>query len=86
MGTGGERSQGCAHTDNRPAGRLPRPLQQHFPPRTGMRQRPLCATKNPSGSAASCYIILLLAMGFDGQDDQNGNSSSSVVTHCFVLT
>lgn len=59
-GTGSERSQGCARTDNCPTGWLPRLLQQHFPPPSGMRQRPSCATSNPSVSVASCFSILFL--------------------------
>lgn len=85
VGTGSDRSQGCAHTDNCPTGWLPRLLQRQFPPPSGMRQRPSCATSNPRVSVASSFSILFLVMLFDGRADQNGNSSSSI-TCCFVLT
>lgn len=84
-GTGSEGSQGCAHADNHPAGRLPRLLQRHFSPPAGMRQRPWCARRNLSVSAASCFSILLLVVISDGRADQNENSSSSLITYIVLF-
>lgn len=84
-GTGSKGSQGCAHRDNCPAGRLPRLLQRHFPPPAGMRQRPSCATRNLSVSVASCFSILLLVVISDGRAAQNENSSSSLIKYTVLF-
>lgn len=67
-------------------GWFPRLLQQHFPPLSGKRQRPWYRTSSQSVSTASCCSILFPVMLFDGRGDQNGNSSSSLITCCFLLT
>lgn len=85
MGTGRERSQGCAHTDNCPwmvsqaaAAALPSPVREEA--KTIMWDK---QSKCQHGLLLQHPVSVML---FDGRGDQNGNSSSSLITCCFFLT